>query len=62
MAKKAQGLSIWNDKIKLEEIKKMISSTPLSDLEFELVRHISERTQLNPLMKEIQKLKQQQKY
>ena len=46
-------IDMWNCAEKLEEIRKIVSTTPLTDVEFSCLVELGRATQLNPFMREI---------
>ncbi len=50
---KQSQIDMWNDKDKLEEMKKLISKVKLSDVEFSTFIEIGKGTNLNPFLREI---------
>lgn len=53
-------VSIWEDQEKLKEIRKIVSATPLTDMEFTCLIELGKATQLNPFLKEIWAVKYKQ--
>ena len=50
-------MSIWEDKEKLQEIRKLVCATPLSDIEFDYLVGIGRSTLLNPFLRELWAIK-----
>lgn len=54
------NIDIWTNENKLREIRKLVSPTPLTDIEFSFLTQLGQATQLNPFMREIWAVKYKQ--
>jgi len=54
------SLDMWNCEKKLQEIRKIVCQTPLTDVEFSCLVELGRATQLNPFMREIWAVKYKQ--
>lgn len=57
----AYTVDMWNNKEKLDEIRKMISQYPLTDMEFSMLVELGKATKLNPFQREIWAVKYSEK-
>ncbi len=53
-------MDMWNNEKKLQEIRKIVCPTPLTDVEFGCLVELGRATQLNPFMREIWAVKYKQ--
>lgn len=53
-------IDMWNNQDKLREIRSIVCSTPLTDVEFSCLVELGKATQLNPFMREIWAVKYKQ--